>query len=431
MKKNMILLMAVLLGLCWYTTVGTWLEQDDNYRAAVENAESFEERELYLDAIEEYQNAMNYTKDRQKLMMRIASAYQRMGDSGSYLNQLEEIVSVCGPVREAVDGIYTYYVENGREEKAVEYIVDLKESYPSDPVVKEYYKLAQQNNFELYNTFQGLGSYYGRYAVYEYEGKYGVVDTAGEVVLEAVYDDIKIPWNAADGFPVKIGEKVYFISQKGYKTAQPEGDYEELGILSDQRILAKKDGKYGYLDQNLKERTDFIWDDATNFMEGLAAVKSGEKWAVINKKGEFLTDYVYDDVKRDGHNFCSRNEVVWVKENGRYHLINQKAEPVGNGAYEDVKAFLSQEPCAVYENGAWGYANTGGESVIPCSFEDAGSFIIGYAAVKDGGLWGYIGTDGEILIPCAYDEALSFNSAGAAPVKREDTWKLIQLGIYE
>lgn len=43
-----------------------------------------------------------------------------------------------------------------------------------------------------------------------------------------------------DGFPVKVGNQVYMISEKGYKIAQPEDFYEELGILSGSRIVARK-----------------------------------------------------------------------------------------------------------------------------------------------------------------------------------------------
>lgn len=44
MKKNMILLMAVLLVLCWYTTVGSFMSSEKNYQENVKNAETFEER---------------------------------------------------------------------------------------------------------------------------------------------------------------------------------------------------------------------------------------------------------------------------------------------------------------------------------------------------------------------------------------------------
>ena len=43
-----------------------------------------------------------------------------------------------------------------------------------------------------------------------------------------------------------------------YKIAQPEDFYDELGILSGSRIVARKNGKYGYLDKNLEEMTEFV-----------------------------------------------------------------------------------------------------------------------------------------------------------------------------
>lgn len=431
MKKNMILLMVVLIALCWYVTVGAWMEKEENYKAAIANAESFEERELYLDAIAEYKTAMNYSEDHEGIMMKIAHDYQKMGDPESYVAQLESVVSSYGPNEEAVREIFQFYVESNREEKAITYIAALREKYPGNAVVEEHYKLAQQNYFELYHSFQGLGEYYGSYAMYEHEGKKGIVNAAGEVILEAIYDAVEVPENREDGFPVRYGNQVYMVSVDGYKIAQPEGNFEELGVLADQRILAKKNGKYGYLDEKMSEKTEFIWEDATNFHMKIAAVKSGGKWALMNRSGELLTEYVYEDVKRDEHNFCSRNGLIWVKENGSYRLINAELEAVGEGSFEDVKAFLAEEPCAVCRSGKWGFVDTQGQLVISCNAEDAGSFRLGYAPVKSDGLWGFIGMDGSLLIEYAYDEAKSFNNRGTAPVRRENVWKLIQLGLYK
>ena len=111
MKKNMILLMAVLLLLCWYTTVGGLMNSEKKYQENVKNAESFEERELYLDAIEEYQSAMQYRKDTSELLLKIAYDYRALGDMDSYITQLKSIVSQYGPRQEAVKNIYDYYSE--------------------------------------------------------------------------------------------------------------------------------------------------------------------------------------------------------------------------------------------------------------------------------------------------------------------------------
>lgn len=431
MKKNMILLMAVLLALCWYTTVGGFMSSEKKYQENVKNAETFEERELYLDAIEEYKAAMQYRKDTSELMMRIAYDYRDMGDKESYITQLKSIVSQYGPKQEAVKNIYDYYSDKNREEDAIEYIAALKEKYPENAVVEQYYRQIRKSYYELYHSFQYLEAYLGGYAVYEYEGKKGIVDSTGETVLEAVYDDIKVPLKMADGFPVKAGNQVYFISQKGYKIAQPEENYEMLGILSGGRILAGKNGKYGYLDKNLEEKTEFVWDDATNFSEKIAAVRSGDKWALINTKGELLTDYIYADVKRDSNNFCSRYGLIWVNEGKGYKLINTELEVISEELYEDVRCFYEEGPGAVCRSGKWGYVDRQGQLVISPEYDDADSFRQGYAPVKKDGLWGYAGEDGEILIDYTFDEALGFNKDGSAPVKRGDTWELIKLGIYK
>lgn len=431
MKKNMILLMVVLLALCWYTTVGSFMSSEKNYQEYVKNAEAFEERELYLDAIAEYEAAMQYRKDTSELMLRIAYDYRNMGDMQSYLSQLRSVVSQYGPQQEAVKNIYEYYTDKNREDDAIEYIADLKNKYPDDAVVEQYYIQIRKSYYELYHSFQLLEAYLGSYAVYEYEGKKGIIDSAGETVLEAVYDDIRVPLKTTDGFPVKAGNQVYFISEKGYKTAQPEGVFEDLGILSDSRILAVKNGKYGYLDKNMEEKTEFIWEDATNFSNKTAAVRNGDKWALINTKGEFLTDYIYTDVKRDNNNFCSRYGILWVNEGNGYKLINTELEAVGGDVYEDVRCFYEEGAGAVCRNGKWGFIDRQGQMIITPAYEGADSFQQGYAPVKKNGLWGYAGEDGEILINCEFDEAFGFNKDGSAPVKRGDTWVLIKLGIYK
>ena len=163
MKKNMILLMAVLLGLCWYTTVGSLLSSENKYQEYMKNAESFEERELYLDAIAEYQSAMQYRKDTSELLLKIAYDYRALGDMDSYITQLKSIVSQYGPRQEAVKNIYDYYSEKKREDDAIEYIAGLKEKYPEDAVVEQYYTQIRKNYYALYHSFQHLNAFLGEY----------------------------------------------------------------------------------------------------------------------------------------------------------------------------------------------------------------------------------------------------------------------------
>ena len=430
MKKSLILLMAVLLALSWYMALGSGSEAEAKYQQAMENAASFEERELYLDAIEQYEAAMENHEDNAPIMLRIAEIYRKLGEDNSYLEELKEVVSRYGPLESAVSQIYDYYIGANRENNAIEYISGLHDSYPEDEVVARYYREVSRNYYQLYYEYQQIGSFLGGYAVYEYEGKKGVIDTAGEVLLKAAYDEIRIPLKTSEGFPVRVANQVYLISEKGYKIAQPETEYQELGILSDKRYLVKQDGKYGYLTEDLEPCTQFQWEDATNYRDGIAAVKSGGKWAFINKKGEFLTEYIYLDVKRDEQNFCSGQGRIWVQDATGYHLLDTELKEVSQDTYEDVRFFASEQPCAVCKDGKWGFLNTNGELILTCQYEEADSFSIGYAPVKKDGLWGYLGLDGTMLIEPAFDEVKGFNQNGTAPVRIGESWVLIQLGIY-
>lgn len=174
-----------------------------------------------------------------------------------------------------------------------------------------------------------------------------------------------------------------------------------------------------------------LYTVATNFSNKIAAVKSNDKWALINTKGEFLTDYIYSDVKRDSNNFCSRYGLLWVNEGNGYKLINTELEIVCEEVYENARCFYEEGPGAVCQNGRWGFVDRQGQEIISPVFEDADSFQRGYAPVKKNGLWGYTGEDGEILIDFAFEEALGFNEDGSAPVKRGEAWELIKLGIYK
>jgi len=57
-------------------------------------------------------------------------------------------------------------------------------------------------------------------------------------------------------------------------------------VISDGLISVKQNGKWGFMDENDNTVIPFIYDDVTDFSNGLAHVKLNEEWFYINKKGE-------------------------------------------------------------------------------------------------------------------------------------------------
>lgn len=73
---------------------------------------------------------------------------------------------------------------------------------------------------------------------------------------------------------------------------------------------------------------------------------------------------------------------------------------------------------AAVENGEkWGFIDTEGKEIVPCSYDMVSSFNEELAAVCKNNKWGYVNTKGKLVIPCIYDYVNDF-SEGLASVSK-------------
>lgn len=427
MKKSLSIVMMALLALAWYVTISSWTGMDKKYQAYIDEAKRLEGKGLYLDAIAQYEEAKTLKPDNLELEEYIADAYFAMRNLKEYQRQLNYIIDTFGPVERDVEKAYEYYKTYSSESSLISYLVDLYGQYPDNSLVKEYYNSIKGIYTVKYVSYDDIRDFRGNGAVYEQNGKWGILNKEGETVIKAVYDDIAFNGSDTDRITVKDGNSYYLINSSGYKTQATDEEYEYMGVISGQRIIAKKDGKFGYLDGSLNEKIAFTYDNATSFYEEIAAVEKNGKWALINNKGEELTEYIYDDVAINSKDYCSVNKVVWVKQGDVWILINNKGEVIGTDSYDDVKAFESSQLCAVCKDGRWGFADSTGSLQINYDYQDAKSFLSGYAPVKKNDLWGYIDLENYMMISCDFEDARQMTASGVAPVAMDGVWTLIEL----
>jgi hypothetical protein len=107
------------------------------------------------------------------------------------------------------------------------------------------------------------------------------------------------------------------------------------------------------------------------------------------------------------------SELAKVSKNNRLGFINKKGEVVIPFDFENVKVF-SNGLAAVMMLGKHGFIDTTGKLVIPFLYEDAGYFGNGLAPVKKNGNFGFIDRKGTLAIPYKYDDAKSFYNGRAA-----------------
>lgn len=184
------------------------------------------------------------------------------------------------------------------------------------------------------------------------DGKTGVIDTKGNILVEPIYDSIKIPNPSKDIF---ICIYDYNMETLDYKTkvlnAKSEEiltQYEEVSAIQIKEIVSsvpyeksvlkfKQDGKYGLIDFNGKVVVKPIYDEINNisYKEGELLVKQEEKYGVINIKGVTLVDVKYDTIA--GDNYYSKEEDYRIggyivgnrtEEGYRYGYINHDGKMI-------------------------------------------------------------------------------------------------------
>lgn len=429
MKKNLSIVMLILLGMAWYITLSTWLGNEKKYNYIVAEAQRLEEKGLYLDAVSKYEEAKRIKGELLILNEYIADDYLAMGDYKEYRKKLNEIIAEYGPVEQDVAKLYEFTKKNYSEDSVIELVGDLYDRYPDSEIVLGYYNGVKGIYVERTCVYDRIYDFSGSYAVYEQAGKKGVIGLDGKAVIEAVYDEVAFNDRDLQDISVKDGAECFFVNEKGYKTKEPEEPYTSMGMISQSRIVAEKNGRYGYLDKKFAEKTDFIYDSATPLYGGIGAVKQGDRWALINRKGELVTEFIYDEVVQNSKGICSVNKMIAVRQGNAFFFVNEKGERLSENTYEAAKAFEAEDLCAVCVNGKWGYIDQSEQMVIECSYEDARSFTNGYAAVMKNGIWGYIDRDNYMTISPVFDDAGLMTESGVAPVCHGSTWTLIQLKI--
>lgn len=431
MKKNLSIMMIVLLGLAWYVTLSAWLGNDEKYSRMIAEAQRLEDKELYLDAIAQYEEAKTIKGSVLELEEYIADDYLAMGDYKEYRKKLNSIIDNFGPVERDLIKLYDYTIKYVSEDSVIDLVREWYDKYPEDPKIKEYYDGIKGRYVERNCVYDEIGELSGGYAVYVQDDKKGLIGENGKVVIEAAYDEIGFDGKDKTMLPVRDGADCFYINDKGYKTKMPDEAYESLSVVSQNRIVAKKQGKYGYLDKNFKEKTEFIYDEASAIFEGIGAVRQNDKWALIKRNGERLTEFIYDDVALNSKGICSLHKIVAVKQGEAYFFVNEDGERISDQSYDAVKAFETDGMCAVCKDGKWGYIDKEESVVIPYSYEEANSFSNGYAAVCENGIWGYIDENGYMAVKPCFDGAGLMTENGVAPVRRGSSWTLIQLKIMK
>lgn len=268
-------------------------------------------------------------------------------------------------------------------------------------------KITDRNYFTLYKN-----------------GKVGVINTSGEIIISPDYNYIQIPNPTKDVFICSKNNSILVLNSKGETLFQ---NYEEVtgipvtGTIGDipyeKSVLKYKQGNlYGLINMEGKVITKPIYEkiESVPYKEGEILVQKDGKQGVINSKGAKLVEEKYDSIIGDGYynqiDYKEAGYIVGTKTGDKYLFgyLDKNGKQVLNNEFDEIVRLNQIEGEDVYlittKAGKKGLIKNG-EVVLENVYDqleyDTTTDLI---KLKQNDLYGVTDLSGKTILPIEFKE---------------------------
>ena len=231
MKKGLILVFCLLLGLSWYTTISDIVNKPKEFQKHLDSAASYMEKEIYVDAIKEYESALEYEPNHMDTSLKLADAYLKIHEDYKFEDICTNLAEVYQDSEIPLDTLMNYYMEDERELSALKYVKDFLKKYPENTGANKWMKKLEGSYEFLYCYYDSMEEIVFDNFVVSQEGMYGVVDETGENILDPIYEEAN-PFSENELALVKFEGKYRYVDKDGLTRLVPDQSYEMVGMLS-------------------------------------------------------------------------------------------------------------------------------------------------------------------------------------------------------
>ncbi len=424
-----LIILSLSMFAAWGGTFYLATKEKKEYQAQLAEAKQFEEKEIYIDAARTYKSLLKINPEDFDLVMKYGEMSEKLGNETDFLNSCELAKQLDQESAAPYLAEAKYYLKENEIASAIDVLKEGAE-LENEEIDQLLASLLGEYN-HMYASLSDIDDWNNEYVAAEKDGKWGLMNCDGDFIIPPQFDDIGTVTEEVQLIPVLQNDEWFYIDKHGNRKLVSDDQYSYLGLFSEGIAPAELNGKAGYINQDF-EQFHFEYSYVSAMKNGVAAVKNNQnKWALIDNDFNLITEFIYDDVVLDSNRFCTLNEVIFVKQNGVYSLIDLKGNPVGNEQFQAAKPFASNQPAAVKKDGKWGFVDSNGEMIIEPQYQNANSFSCGRAGVLVDNQWGFIDSKNRIQIEPTFTSVKPFSVSGVAPVKSESSeWQLIQLYEY-
>ena len=288
------------------------------------------------------------------------------------------------------------------------------------------------------STMNGKTEYFALYS----KNKWGVINSAGETVIEPSYAEmIIIPDSTQDIFLC-----VYEISKENgtYQTKAINSSSKELFIEYEQVealenydknqnvwyeenvLKVKKDGKYGLINLSGKPLLNCEYDDIYTLkgVENSLIVQKEEKLGLVDNTGRVIIGTIYSEILPLGTN--DLDGYITINEEGKYGVIGASKEQKLENQYAHIEQIVGNNLYVVTEAGKQKLINSKGDVVLQEGFDEIKQILKnseGVIFAKDG-LYGVMKKDGTVTIENTYEQLKQLDN-GYLVAKKDGKYGII------
>ena len=285
------------------------------------------------------------------------------------------------------------------------------------------------------------------------EGKYGVADNEGKIILDTIYTEItNLGKDNRSGYIVKNDEGLYGIVDASKNTIL-ENKYEEIEkIYGNDLYVVSQNGKQKVVNKDGQDVLTEGFDQITNILKtkdsGVIYTSNG-KYGIMTLTGEIKIEAQYDNLVE-----AKANVFIATKDNKRgiIDIDNQEKVPfdyntITYNEIGDIYVAEDENYNSQVMNNQFEVKQTG---ILIEINTDSGYFVLRQNdeykyynfkfeeknkkdiltnhtlyVDKKDNQYGYVDKDGNVVIEYMYDDATEQNEYGFAAVKKDGKWGAI------
>lgn len=432
-KLAVVVLLIVILVLGWLFTAGSVLgkkSDEELQNELIARAGRYLADEIYVLAAEDYVEALKYNTDRNPVLEeKLLKIYKDGGMNAEYYALIDERIAGNRASLEEYLFMSHTYIDARQDESALEYIKTGLESYPDS---EELYDLSESLKYKISTVFFDTADV--RYDISDslmpaFDGeKWGFSSLDGKLIIPFRYDFAS---SFCNGYAVvKEGEHYILIDSRAYRYALDKNELEAVrGFAADMVVGQIGDRVALYSNSFLKLTKDY--HNVILSENGMSFVKENGRWALLDRTLEPVTGFIFTDVLVNSRGFAFAGGYATVADESGYYRISEDGTPTSENRFKRAKGSEGGFLAVCDDSGKWGYANLAGDLVFDCEYEDAYSFSEGLGAVKTSYGWGYLSRKDEIVIGGDYKEARPFNNDRAVVRNSDDRLAMLSLDYGE